>query len=238
MVNNEFFITMRYIPPVDASDDNAPYITGNPATNTRGSRVPGQAIEYPMREIVNTIVTEKIITDNNNLMQFNEAIDKKIKKNVDQFDLLIEQVKTQAPDTQVPEKDKQDIAQNLLNLQDQLDQLKQNIDAKLQQAKKSLMDQITWHDIQHKSTQFISNIRFGARIQEHPWNVRVPRWERYADSQRYPYYRNEDVVSLHSRKGYLVTFCFKPHNYYFYTHCFTRPLQKQINNVWYTVDFL
>jgi hypothetical protein len=46
---------MKYVQPYGITDENAPYINGNPSTGTRGSIPPAAAIEHPMREIVAAI---------------------------------------------------------------------------------------------------------------------------------------------------------------------------------------
>lgn len=59
---------MKYNAPYGASDTNAAYINGNPATGTMGSIPPAESIEYDQREIVNVIsyaATNALIDFNN-----------------------------------------------------------------------------------------------------------------------------------------------------------------------------
>lgn len=57
---------MQYNQPFDqASNPNAPYNNGNPATGTQGSIVPAAAVEYPQREIVNAITDIGLATPSN-----------------------------------------------------------------------------------------------------------------------------------------------------------------------------
>lgn len=60
---------MKYVPPVGATDPNAGYVTGDPATDTEGSPVAAEAIEHPMREIVNAIIALGGTPDQNDLTQ-------------------------------------------------------------------------------------------------------------------------------------------------------------------------
>lgn len=65
---------MRYNAPPGSVDPNASYVTGNPVTKTKGSPVPSEAVEYPQREIVNTILAAGLIPDNTDLTQLKMAI--------------------------------------------------------------------------------------------------------------------------------------------------------------------
>lgn len=48
---------MQYVAPLGAADPNAGYVDANPVSGIEGSPVGAQAIEHPMREIVNVIKT-------------------------------------------------------------------------------------------------------------------------------------------------------------------------------------
>jgi hypothetical protein len=57
---------VQYNQPFDqASNPNAPYTNGNPATGTQGSIVPAAAVEYPQREIINAITDIGLATPTN-----------------------------------------------------------------------------------------------------------------------------------------------------------------------------
>lgn len=64
---------MEYQPPV-GGDPNDSYVNGNPATGTEGSIPPAEAIEQPMREIVNAIAAAGLTPDDNDLSQLADAI--------------------------------------------------------------------------------------------------------------------------------------------------------------------
>ena len=66
---------MKYESPLGSTNPNAGYIQGNPDTETQGSCVPAQAIEYPMREIINTILAADIIPSDDDLTQLLQAIE-------------------------------------------------------------------------------------------------------------------------------------------------------------------
>lgn len=67
---------MQYNQPFDQqSNPNAPYTNGNPATGTQGSIVPAAAVEYPQREIVNSVLDVGLATPSNgDLHQLSAAI--------------------------------------------------------------------------------------------------------------------------------------------------------------------
>jgi hypothetical protein len=66
---------MKYNQPFDQpSNPNAPYIDGNPAAGIQGSIVPAAAVEYPQREIVNTIQAAGLTGTNADLNQLLEAL--------------------------------------------------------------------------------------------------------------------------------------------------------------------
>ncbi len=64
---------MKYQQPVGGAADD-PYVTGNPATDTDGSIPPGEAIEHPMREIINTIIAAGLIPSQGDLTQLSQAV--------------------------------------------------------------------------------------------------------------------------------------------------------------------
>jgi hypothetical protein len=66
---------MKYNQPFDQpSNPNAPYVDGNPAAGIQGSIVPAAAIEYPQREIMNTIQAAGLAGTNADLSQLLEAL--------------------------------------------------------------------------------------------------------------------------------------------------------------------
>ena len=66
---------MKYVPPIGATDPNAPYITENLAAGIDGSPVAAEAIEHPMREIMAVITEAGLTPDEENLGQLLEAIE-------------------------------------------------------------------------------------------------------------------------------------------------------------------
>jgi hypothetical protein len=65
---------MKYTPPLDSVDQNAPFIDGNESTGTEGSTVPAAAIEHPMREIQNAIIGAGLDEDKADLTQLLQTI--------------------------------------------------------------------------------------------------------------------------------------------------------------------
>ncbi|NCB23723.1 MAG: hypothetical protein EOM56_13000, partial [Deltaproteobacteria bacterium] len=65
---------MKYNAPSGSADPNAPYVTGNAVTKTKGSPVPAEAVEYDQREIVNAIIAAGLVPDNGDLTQLTKAI--------------------------------------------------------------------------------------------------------------------------------------------------------------------
>jgi hypothetical protein len=65
---------MRYTPPLDAADGNAPYIDGNPSTGVEGSIVPAAAIEPTQREILAVIEAAGLTPDGEDWTQLLQAI--------------------------------------------------------------------------------------------------------------------------------------------------------------------
>ncbi|WP_164879593.1 hypothetical protein [Afifella aestuarii] len=64
---------MEYKPPVGAVED-ASYVTGNAGAGIQGSQVPAEAIEHPMREILNVITAADIEPNGSDLSQLLQAI--------------------------------------------------------------------------------------------------------------------------------------------------------------------
>lgn len=64
---------MKYVPPAGATDPDAHYITGVPG-KTRGSAVTAEAIEHPMREVVNAIIEAGLTPSADDLDQLTTAI--------------------------------------------------------------------------------------------------------------------------------------------------------------------
>ncbi|SLN77631.1 hypothetical protein [Oceanibacterium hippocampi] len=65
---------MEYQAPIGAADPDDPYVTGNPATGVEGSPVPAEAIEHPMREVVNAIAAAGLAPAAADLTQLAQAI--------------------------------------------------------------------------------------------------------------------------------------------------------------------
>ena len=65
---------MKYAPPIGATDPDASYINAQPSAGIQGSPVPAEAIEPPMREIVNVIENAGLTPDENDNSQLLSAI--------------------------------------------------------------------------------------------------------------------------------------------------------------------
>ena len=67
---------MKYIPPLNGNEDNKEriYINANPIHGEEGSILSAEAIEHPLREIVNTIKGAGLTPDENDLSQLQQAI--------------------------------------------------------------------------------------------------------------------------------------------------------------------
>jgi hypothetical protein len=70
---------VKYQPPYGPNwpnvvDPNASYVNGNPAEGIQGSIPPAQSIEYPMREIVNTITKGGYIPSDADLFQLTRGV--------------------------------------------------------------------------------------------------------------------------------------------------------------------
>ncbi|NHZ45509.1 phage tail protein [Nitratidesulfovibrio liaohensis] len=66
---------MKYVPPIGATDPNAPYITENLAAGVEGSPVAAEAIEHPQREILAVITGAGLTPNEENLGQLRDAIE-------------------------------------------------------------------------------------------------------------------------------------------------------------------
>lgn len=67
---------MEYVPPINGNlvDPNRPYINANPGVSQQGSIPPAEAIEHPMREILQVITGAGITPDGDDLTQLYDAI--------------------------------------------------------------------------------------------------------------------------------------------------------------------
>jgi len=65
---------MKYVQPYGVSDQDSPYINGDPSIGRQGSIPPAAAFEHPMREIVNVITKNKIAPDAADLGQLLKAV--------------------------------------------------------------------------------------------------------------------------------------------------------------------
>jgi len=74
---------MKYNQPYGVTDEDAPYINGNPSTGTMGSIPPAASIEYPQREIVNLITDATLVPDNADLRQLGKAVQSQLLHSVD-----------------------------------------------------------------------------------------------------------------------------------------------------------
>lgn len=71
---------MKYIPPLnDTLEREGKYVTANPIAGVRGSTVPAEAIEHPMREIVNCIEQAGLTPNDADLTQLQQVLDKYLK---------------------------------------------------------------------------------------------------------------------------------------------------------------
>jgi hypothetical protein len=64
---------MKYHPPFGVTDEDAPYINGDPTIAQEGSIPPAESIEYPQREIVNFIVKSDFTPTDGDLTQLTRA---------------------------------------------------------------------------------------------------------------------------------------------------------------------
>jgi hypothetical protein len=65
---------MKYIQPYGVSDENAPYINGDPSIGRAGSIPPAASIEYPQREIVGFITDSGLTPVNEDLRQLSKSV--------------------------------------------------------------------------------------------------------------------------------------------------------------------
>ena len=65
---------MKYNAPYGNSNNDAPYVNGNPSTGTMGSIPPAESIEHPQREIVNFITDSAVTPSGTDLRQMSKAI--------------------------------------------------------------------------------------------------------------------------------------------------------------------
>jgi hypothetical protein len=65
---------MQYVPPYGATDPNASYVEGNPATGTRGSYPTATGYEAMMREVCNAITMGGLTPNPNDLTQLFQVI--------------------------------------------------------------------------------------------------------------------------------------------------------------------
>ena len=65
---------MRYHQPYGVTDENAPYINGDPSIARQGSIIPAEAVEFPQREAVALIEGAKLTPDDANLSQMLYAV--------------------------------------------------------------------------------------------------------------------------------------------------------------------
>lgn len=78
---------MKYAPPLDATDSNAPYVDGNPAAGIEGSIVPAASIEHPQREILAVITAAGLTPSATVLNQLWQAISKITAQAIGEIDL-------------------------------------------------------------------------------------------------------------------------------------------------------
>ena len=207
---------MRYIPPLNATADDAVYITGNPSINLRGSQVPAQATEYPQREIINVIMAANLIPDRYNLTQLNAAIDEKILHTEQQINENLNHFSSQLSNKDARLKKNVDalIDQSQQQLQQQIDDFKQWFINKIQQFKNDTTIKTQWNKIAQKP-EIVQNIRLGGII-NYSWAT--------------------GYQSIHEPQGLVITDFFNhPDRKYPYNHQ-GRILQKLVNDVWYTVN--
>ncbi len=67
---------MKYVQPYGVSDENAPYINGNPSIGVAGSIPPAGAFEAPQREIVNAIASGGLVPSPSDMTQLSQVLSK------------------------------------------------------------------------------------------------------------------------------------------------------------------
>ena len=69
---------MKYVKPLNETDENAGYTNADPAHGIKGSTVPAAAIEMPQREIVAAIIAAGLVPSGEDGGQLAQAIAKQI----------------------------------------------------------------------------------------------------------------------------------------------------------------
>ena len=69
---------MKYVKPLNETDENAEYTNADPAHGIKGSTVPAAAIEMPQREIVAAIMAAGLVPSGEDGGQLAQAIAKNI----------------------------------------------------------------------------------------------------------------------------------------------------------------
>lgn len=69
---------MKYVKPLNETDENAGYTNADPAHGIKGSTVPAAAIEMPQREIVAAIIAAGLVPSGEDSDQLAQAIAKNI----------------------------------------------------------------------------------------------------------------------------------------------------------------
>ena len=69
---------MKYVKPLNETDENAGYTDADPAHGIKGSTVPAAAIEMPQREIVAAIIAAGLVPTGEDGGQLAQAIAKNI----------------------------------------------------------------------------------------------------------------------------------------------------------------
>lgn len=69
---------MKYVKPLNETDENAGYTNADPAHGIKGSTVPAAAIEMPQREIVAAIIAAGLVPSGEDGGQLAQAIAKNI----------------------------------------------------------------------------------------------------------------------------------------------------------------
>ena len=69
---------MKYVKPLNETDENAGYTDADPAHGIKGSTVPAAAIEMPQREIVAAIMAAGLVPSGEDGGQLAQAIAKNI----------------------------------------------------------------------------------------------------------------------------------------------------------------
>ena len=202
---------MRYIPPYGSENLNAGYVTG--------SRLSGEVLEHPQREIIHVITAEQITPDNNHLNQLNQAIDKKIQRSLQHNK---DHYKNKVTD-QLAKNDQNYVQQKIQAMQQAmvsaLENLNQLVDQQILQANNELKQAFTLDNLVDLS-KIITNIRLGAPIR--------------------PYHLWFNTAMHRTHNGYITDYVYRtvPSLTWRSNYHTMRPLQRQINNQWLTTSFL